>query len=247
MNTKNLIGLILIVISCTPDMPTSSDVETFSEFETSTGEVTTGNTENTGDPNDEVCGNGILSTEEECDDGNVIDDDECSNECSKFRYAFLSDIQIYANFGSLDVPNKICNTIADEFGLSGSYKAWISNNTEWSANTTSFVNFKGWYKLPADPLINLAKGWKGLVIDSLHHPLNIHADGSINENGDNVWTGTLPNGEGLMNYNCNEWTEFNFETKAFVGSIQDVAGAWTYNGQETCNRNNTRGFYCFQI
>ena len=29
----------------------------------------------------EVCGNGVVEGEEQCDDGNRVDDDACSNSC----------------------------------------------------------------------------------------------------------------------------------------------------------------------
>lgn len=39
-------------------------------------------TESTGEPGDGSCGDGVSSPTEECDDGNKIDDDECTNICT---------------------------------------------------------------------------------------------------------------------------------------------------------------------
>ena len=58
--------------------PTTADPTT--DTDSTTGDTTMGVT--TGPP-PPVCGNGVLEEGEECDDGNLVPNDKCSNECAK--------------------------------------------------------------------------------------------------------------------------------------------------------------------
>ncbi|WP_293271651.1 DUF4215 domain-containing protein [Nannocystis sp.] len=59
------------------------------------------------------CGNGIVDAGEQCDDGNAVDDDECSNAC------VLSGVQECVGSGTLTVDNAVI--VGDELVVDVSY------------------------------------------------------------------------------------------------------------------------------
>jgi len=48
-----------------------------------------------------ICGDEIIEFPEECDDGNPIEEDDCSNDCFRPRLAFQSFQLIPSNFGGI--------------------------------------------------------------------------------------------------------------------------------------------------
>ena len=77
----------------------------------------------------EECGNDIIDPNEECDDGNVYDGDGCSSSCAKeYKIVFLTSKTYSGDLGGLDGADTICNDLALDAGLPGTYKAWLSDS-----------------------------------------------------------------------------------------------------------------------
>ena len=53
-----------------------------------------------------LCGNGEIEAEEQCDDGNTLDDDACSGSC---RGAFCGDGIVRTDLGAEDVGFEACD------------------------------------------------------------------------------------------------------------------------------------------
>src|SRR5262249_47826547 len=95
MSTRHCTILVALALGCADDKPGAADEGSTGAAESSsTGSATDASasmsmTSQAGDsssstgfnPPDGDCGNGFVDEGEECDDGNDVDDDECSNEC----------------------------------------------------------------------------------------------------------------------------------------------------------------------
>lgn len=207
------------------------------------------------------CGNSVIEENEECDDGNLIDEDICSNECILPRIVFLSSEYIgLPDFGGIDIADDFCQNEAQKFNISGTFKAWLSddnpdNDPIFRLNST---NFKGWYILPSiddDLELPVAKGWNGLIED-LVNPINVTSAGVKDFSNVSVWTNT--NNNGYRNDNtttCTNWTQLDEAKMTQVGSPKEVDGKWTAYSTVTCSGpfpaphppSGGAKIYCFQV
>lgn len=276
MKMKKIISLIGIslLMGCNPDVgfeetgsstsestsfSTSGSIDTFGMSETSidpqvttSGEVITTSGE---DPNTSIvmtivaiqeCGDGLVEFPEECDDGNLIDDDECSNECVLPRFAFLSMSSVSSDFGGIEIADTLCQQDAKRSGLEGNFKAWLSDNNNASPKFRfNSEDFDGWYKLTNGA--NLAKGWIGLTSNDLLNWIDVFSNGQQNLiTPEFAWTSTKQDGTAIKGGNCNNWKSLNDSEISIIGTIGANDSVWTVFTKAKCGSQINR-FYCFQI
>lgn len=217
-------------------------------IETSTGEEMNSST-SIGEP---ICGDGMLNNDEQCDDGNRFDEDDCSSECFKSRIVFLTDEFIgLNNFGGIDIADQFCKDEAIQFGLNGTFKAWISDDNPNNDPYVRFnsLDFAGWYKsLPVDgDVFLIAKGWNGLAAPLLNS-INITSSGTKDLITSRVWTATKPNGKRVTNVStCSNWQSLA-DNQTIVGNPQVITDHWTDGSGAQCSGMSGPGkLYCFQI
>ena len=76
-----------------------------------------------------MCGNGMVEGDEECDDGNANDLDGCSSTCVlEARLVFITSTLHDGNLGGVAGADQICNELASDAGLPGTYMAWLSSS-----------------------------------------------------------------------------------------------------------------------
>ena len=201
-----------------------------------------------------VCGDSKLNpNNEECDDGNKIDGDQCSNECIKPRWVFLtSDYIGLANFGGIKAADLYCQNDAIKFGMPGKYMAWLSEEDGGNSPIYRFESndFKGWYRLRSPFTTLLAKGWIGLTMFDLLAPINITPNGLLDIQTVSVWTATEPDGERAENSWCDDWTMMNIgsDYQVFVGDPQSSSmSSWSDGLIKSCASRTGSKLYCFQV
>ncbi len=202
-----------------------------------------------------VCGDGTVNTlaGEACDDGNQIDGDGCSADCSAIeRRVFISSNQYGGDMDfALDNPDILtglaladarCNALAASARLSGTFKAWLSDMTTEPAARMD-TTFSGVYRLGSDGFPVVATGWLDLVDGSLALPIDVDESGTTIANFKNVWTNTLPDGTRASNLHCEGWTSTDGTTT--VGTAAATNATWTnlVPGQ-LCSGTNR--IYCFE-
>lgn len=200
------------------------------------------------------CGNGVHEINEECDDGNIIDDDNCSNECILPRTVFLTADYIgLNNFGGIKIADSYCQNDARKFNISGIFKAWLSDDNPNNDPLIRFnsINFLGWYKtVPIKTMdmisLPIAKGWNGL--SQLSNPINITSSGVIDTKTTRVWTATQTNGKKSNNTStCSNWTML-MDNQTITGNPQVTNDNWTNGAGALCSGMSGGGkLYCFQV
>ncbi len=219
----------------------TSTSEVFTSFNNS-GETETNSTSTTTETtgNIELCGNGILDSDEECEElqyGNL-----CRN-CKFPRYVFVTDENYNGSFGnnssnSIEIADQYCQYLASEFNLQGEYKSWLSDNTLVSSPKfrLNSINFDGYYLLPDNSI--LAEGWESLNEDLI---INIRASGEIIPHDYFVWTNTYFDGiqTGADDSNCNNWT-----SQENYGVAGHTSFGWSNFMTIKCS--TFAAFYCFQ-
>lgn len=248
-------GLITTSVNLTEVIETTTidnlSTSTTSVISTSSSEVSSDSSSDDSTTGTIECGNSVLEEFEECDDGNDIDDDHCSNECYLPRIIFLSDQNIgLANFGGIDVADEHCQFEADIFNISGIFKAWLSDDFELNDPFYRFssVNYTGWYLLLNGSKV--AKGWSGLS-DKLENPINITSSGSLEVNGPpmvKVWNAVGPDGKiNPTGTTCNSWTSIDTDLLSYAGSPQETGSEWYSYGLGSCGSEIEGKLYCFQV
>jgi cysteine-rich repeat protein len=201
-----------------------------------------------------TCGDNTLNTlaGEACDDGNTSDGDGCSADCkSNERLVFVTSLNFKGDLNKAqDNPQQLsslaladfrCQTLATKAALPGTYKAWLSTDTD-SPSTRLDTSFTGLYRLPSQGFPIVANGWAALTSGTLEHPINADETGALTE--ENVFTNTLPDGTSASNLDCAHWSAKD-DTTTTIGKSSATNSTWTNSlGGQACS--NSLRLYCFQ-
>lgn len=159
-----------------------------------------------------------------------------------------------ADLGGLAGVDHYCQISAEQAGLNGNYKAWLSTN---EANAGKrFYHSEVPYRLPSGEVV--AYDWNDLTDGTLRYPImqSWNADGGENEYFRNatldVLTGTDIHGLYAANdvvNNCAEWTASQSQGKqfrVFTGSSNSSDFGWTRSASPLCRTFSKSSFYCFE-
>ncbi len=182
----------------------------------------------------QFCGDGIQQLGEECDDGNQANLDCCSSACAQEqKYVFVSSSSHTGNMAGYLGANAICNGLASNAGLPGTYKAWLSDqggspNTRMAHASCPYVRTDG---------VQVAADWSDLVDGSLDAPISLTESMQIPQNfanpcGNNpptvplvrsstTWNGLLQS----QAYSCANWT--STVGSALWGNANSTTQQWT--------------------
>ena len=161
---------------------------------------------------------------------------------------FVTSTSRRGNFGGLAGADQVCQDLAAGAGLSGNYKAWLSDAT--CSPGTRFTQAQGPYQLVNGTVI--AGNWTELTSGSLAHEINVDEHGeplpdptALND----VWTATTPSGTrytfGAAVVDCENWTQEDVDHFGGLGTSSVASANWTQAGIAiTCATRNR--LYCFQ-
>ena len=158
----------------------------------------------------------------------------------------------YIGTDGLEAGDHICQVRADEAGLPGNWKAWLSKQgADASANDRiNATTAPGPYLLPNGTVV--ANTWDDLI-DSFNNPLlapiNITEENNVTASSV-VWTSTGTNGNSYQADHCDGWTSAvtvrpSQLPKGRWGDPTSVNSLWTARGpQKDCDTE--AALYCFK-
>lgn len=202
---------------------TGSESESGPESGTSSGGSSSGETPT-------VCGDGVVAEGEECDDGNDVPDDGCSNDCDVDLRVFVTS-ELY-KAGELMGPylaDAICLNRADDAGLANPhrFKAWLSSSKE---DARDRFNRERRGRLVMINGLVLAAGWEELLAGQLENPLEVTEIGTTYHS--KVWTGTKASGTAAVGTDhCLDWTTDSVMHDGFYGYSDEISFEWTLADQ----------------
>ena len=198
-----------------------------------------------GDENNlQVCGNGKLEANEECDDGNLENGDGCESNCKVTnRIVFITSNSYTGNMGGLDGADSICNQLASAAQLTGTYKAWLSDDT--SSPAGRFTHYGQFVLVDGDPVAN---DWEDLTDGTIMNPIN------IDENGNNfpeeyfyVWSNTDSDGSVYETTSiCLNWTTDSPDERGRGAYPALTDYRWTRPTYTNNCGNTIFRIYCFE-
>ena len=156
---------------------------------------------------------------------------------------FLTSTTQDGNLGGLSGADTICQGLASTAGLPGTYRAWLSDDTQ--SPSTRFSQSDGAYQLINGATV--AKSWTDLTDGTLATPITVTETGAtFDDPGLRAWTNTLANGNagGVLNEDCVGWTSSANGSHGDEGQVTATSDNWTTFASGTCN--NEFHLYCFQ-
>ena len=186
-----------------------------------------------GDPNDtqEACSapSGYVSNDDDCDDSDaaikpgateVCDgvDNDCDGNVDEGgvcadKIVFVSSAVYDGNFGNgapgphFTAADAVCQTLASNAGLGGTFKAWLSGRPDGfgcgdgSGSDCAgqdvvdrFTQNPGPYQMPDVANTKVADSWADLTDGTLDHAIDRDENGNLFTGTDRVWTNTTTSG-----------------------------------------------------
>jgi hypothetical protein len=139
----------------------------------------------------------------------------------------------------LNGADTICQDRATAQGLPGTYKVWLSDDTD--SPSTRFVQSPGAYRLLDGTRI--AANWDDLTDGTPDAPIDMTEQGNPVNDETDVWTHTRTDGTALGGANhCANWGSAAGDGD--VGTHQASNAEWTGAGSDPCNTGHH--LYCFQ-
>jgi cysteine-rich repeat protein len=192
----------------------------------------------------ELCGDGKLDPGEQCDDGDLEGLDGCSPVCVQDAHrVFVTSQRYTGDFGGLAGADQICQMLARAAGLTGQYKAWLSDAEQSPAAR---------FDLSPLPYVRtdgalIAAGWEDLIDSMINSPINVDEYGvAIVTEGcqpENLaWTNTRFNGTVQGDLHCFNWQVGVVDGRA--GELNALGTGWTNGCTVACT--SQLHLYCFE-
>jgi hypothetical protein len=146
-----------------------------------------------------------------------------------YKLVFVTSTTYSGNLGGLSGADQICQTLANQAGLLGTYKAWLSDSATSVSSRIAHAN------VPYQRIdgVAIANNWTDLTDGSLLAPLSFTESGAI-VSGTGVWTNSNVGGmtASMTNTCTNWWSVSGQSVRGYDGSTN---GAWTSNGLLGCS------------
>jgi hypothetical protein len=154
---------------------------------------------------------------------------------------FVTEQEFTGDLGGLQGADDKCQAAASNAGLSGTYKAWLSDSS--TSVAARFVNPVGPYVLTDGNQI--AGSWADLTDGGLARPIDINERG-VNTVGFSVWTYTIADGSAVSSGdNCSNWTLSGSDISGENGNPHRSDVRWSLEpGTVRCDA--PLSLYCFQ-
>ena len=179
--------------------------------------------------------------------GSASTSDSDTGHTSEDKVVFVSGTSfVGTQIDGLEGADELCQQLADEAGLEGTFRAWLSDSTGTPASRMTFST--GDYRLVDDTLI--AQGWQDLLDGELIHPIDVTEDGSPAPDtficqGGEVWSNTTADGQlQLIDQHCEGWGRAGFI--GATGNHGAMDGGWTASSCTNVTCSSALPIYCFE-
>ena len=190
---------------------------------------------------------------------------DCANEprtfcnvstCERGRLVFATSTTYNSNFGVGTVGGGVvradndCQALANDAGLGGTFRAWLSDPTSFPASR--FVRDGGVYVRAGDRAI-IARDWADLTDGTIGALINRSERGiTVNFANSGVLTGTTIVGTsatfsgGNTNTHCVGWASSSGQNFGTRGDGFSLTSAWTNASNPGCGTLTGARLYCFE-
>ena len=153
------------------------------------------------------------------------------------KRVFVTSTSYSGAIGSVSVADAQCHASAEAAGISGTFKAWISDASTNAYDRTGEVG--PWYNTAGDVVFYDKSGLRGPPSASI---LDEH--GSLGSTGNGPWTGSNEDGVSTGS-DCEGWTNAGGDVTATLGSSLSLDRSWG-GGSQSVACNAKAPILCFQ-
>lgn len=170
-------------------------------------------------------------------DGGTTDADGLSADT--YNIAFVtSESRRIAEIGGVAGADTLCNQLALDAGLPGTYVAWLSDGT--TNAPARLAGARGWIRPDGKPLVDTVAD---LVAGHLLYPIVLNESSVAYTAQSGVTTGTL--GDGTLGTDCDNWGSISSGSTATSGIASTTFTTWTENLNLPSACDQPQPFYCF--
>lgn len=240
-----------------PDPATSSNSSSTTDAMSTSGGTTSGSQTETHGSNDSASSTiEATTTSGGTDLGTTSDTDStttdtgemngelksCGDDC---RWIFVSSEEKTGALGGVAGADMLCDELAKDAGLAGSYMAWLSSLT----NDEPAERFPDGIKSFAGDFIRrdeavVAAGWNAFTMEDLMNPISVDEWGV--HHSASVWTNTTHKGTRKSEWvHCSFWTLDSFLIRGRHGDASMTTPAWADSDSDDCG--SMKRIYCIQV
>jgi hypothetical protein len=174
--------------------------------------------------------------------GSYADYDYIRLENAETKRAFITESSRAPDFGGISGADAACNADADAAKISGTYRAWIGDDTG-SAPARIARAADGYFRTDGT---RIADDYDDLVDGTLDAPLNVTARGTALSLAQ-AWTNVHLGSAGFPGpASCSNWTTASSNVYGWTGIADRTTSEWTESQILPCGPNRRAHFYCFE-
>jgi hypothetical protein len=164
---------------------------------------------------------------------------------------FVTSGTYTGNLGGLTGADQKCQGLANAAGLTGTYKAWLSDSNGGTPDTRFTKSLVPYEQTNSNATNQIASSYSDLTDGNLRQKIEFTEEGKLAEvdvSGNLVWTGTLSNGK-PSGFTCSDWsTKGNNGANQFAshGALSKTDYTWSGIGAIWTTCNIALRLYCFQ-
>jgi hypothetical protein len=160
---------------------------------------------------------------------------------SSGKQAFVTSTTMNnGNLGGLAGADAICQGLAMTAGLTGTFKAWLSDTGTDAIDR--FTSDGPWVRLDG---VKIADNKADLIDGTIFTGLDLDEQNNYIINNA-VWTGTTSSGVVDGSNHCNSWTDGTAGFNGTMGGTSKAGSAWTFfSGATSCDSTYAR-LYCLE-
>jgi hypothetical protein len=153
---------------------------------------------------------------------------------------FVSSQTYAGNLGGLAQADALCQGLANNAGLSGTFKAWLAAGT--TTGQSRMGTARGWVRPDGSPFGDTLSGI--VTSQQVLNPPALDENGALVSSA--VWTGS--DGAGSpFGMDCSGWTSPSASTNGATGTPTAGPALWLQGGNFMASCNSLLHLYCFSV
>ena len=158
------------------------------------------------------------------------------------RIVFVTSATFTGVIGGVSAADQACTDLATTAGLTGTYRAWSSDDAGRSPGVT-FTRTDAPIVMTSG--VRVADHWTDLTDGTINNPIVIDERGNQPDNVPMVWTGTDPSGrQAASGATCRGWVDGSRAVSGQVGVFDAIGTGWSASHTADCDQAGR--LYCFE-
>ena len=158
------------------------------------------------------------------------------------RIVFVTSSTFTGALGGVSGGDQACSELATSAGLTGTYRAWLSDGAGRSPSVT-FTRTDAPFVMTSG--VRLADHWADLTDGTINNAIVIDELGRQPDTVPVVWTGTEPSGQlASSSASCRGWSDASSGVSGEIGVFDRIGAGWSAARSAPCDQPGR--LYCFE-